>query len=52
MKENIGIGVTFEPPFVGNSHATKDEGSSGDKRMNIIAKANAQHGWMMSWDRV
>jgi hypothetical protein len=41
MKKDIGIGVTFESPFVGNGHATKDEGSSRDKRMNIIAKANA-----------
>jgi hypothetical protein len=52
MKENIGIGVTFEPPFIGNGDPTKDEGSPWDKRVNIIAKANAQHEWRMSWERV
>jgi hypothetical protein len=52
MKENIGIGVTFEAPFIRNGHATKDEGTSRDQRMNIIAKANAQHERRMSWDRV
>ena len=52
VKKNIGIGVTLEPPFVGNGHAAKDEGSSGDERMNIIAKANAQHELRMSWERV
>jgi hypothetical protein len=52
MKKNIGIGVTLEAPFVGNGHATKDEGPSRDKRMNIITKANAQHEWRMSWERV
>jgi hypothetical protein len=52
MKKDIGIGVTFESPFIRNGHATKDEGSSRYKRMNIIAKANAQHEWIMSWDRV
>jgi hypothetical protein len=30
MKENVGIGVTFESPFVGNGHATEYEGSSRD----------------------
>jgi hypothetical protein len=41
VKKDIGIGVTFESPFVGNGHATEYEGSSRDERMNIIAKANA-----------
>jgi hypothetical protein len=41
MKKDIGIGVTFEAPFVGNSHAAKNEGPSRDERMNIISKANA-----------
>jgi hypothetical protein len=49
MKKDIGIGVTFEAPLIGNGHATKDEGSSRDERMNIISKANAQHDWRMSW---
>jgi hypothetical protein len=52
MKKDIGIGVPFEAPFVRNGHATKDEGTSGDERMNIITKANAQHEWRMSWERV
>ena len=52
MKKDIGIGVTLEPPFVRNGHATKDEGSSWNERMNIISKAYAQHDWRMSWDRV
>jgi hypothetical protein len=43
MKKNIGIGVTFEAPFVGNGHAAKDERASRDKGMNIITKANSQH---------
>jgi hypothetical protein len=43
VEKDIGIGVTFEAPFVWNSHATKDEGSSWDERMNIITKANSQH---------
>jgi hypothetical protein len=43
MKENIGIGVTFESPFVGNGDAAKDEKASRDKGMNIITKANSQH---------
>jgi hypothetical protein len=43
MEEYIGIGVTFEAPFVRNGHATEDEGSSWDKGMNIITKANSQH---------
>jgi hypothetical protein len=49
MEKDIGIGVTFEAPLIGNGHATKDEGSSRDERMNIISKANAQHEWRMSW---
>jgi hypothetical protein len=52
MKKDISIGVTFEPPFVGNGHATKDEGPSWNEWMNIIAKANAQHEWRMSWEWV
>ena len=43
VKKDIGIGVTFEAPFVGNGDAAKDEGSSWDEWMNIIAKANSQH---------
>ena len=48
MEKNIGIGVTFEASFIGNGDAAKDEGSSRDQRMNIITKANAQHGERMS----
>jgi hypothetical protein len=43
MKKDIGIGVTFEAPFVGNGDAAKDERASRDKGMNIITKANSQH---------
>jgi hypothetical protein len=43
MEKDIGIGVAFKAPFVGNGDATEDEGSSWDEWMNIIAKANSQH---------
>jgi len=43
MEKDIGIGVTFESPFVGNGHAAKDERASRDEGMNIITKANSQH---------
>jgi hypothetical protein len=52
MEKDIGIGVTFEAPFVGNGHAAKDEGSSWDEGMNIITKANAQHVLNMRGRRV
>jgi hypothetical protein len=48
MEKDIGIGVTFEAPFVGNGDAAKDERASRDEGMNIITKANAQHEWRMS----
>jgi hypothetical protein len=43
MEKDIGIGVTFEAPFVGNGHAAKDERAPRDEGMYIIAKANSQH---------
>jgi hypothetical protein len=43
MEKDIGIGVTFEAPFVGNGDAAKNERASRDKGMNIITKANSQH---------
>jgi hypothetical protein len=43
MEKDIGIGVTFETPFVRNGDAAKDERASRDKGMNIITKANSQH---------
>ncbi len=44
VKKNICVGVTFEATFVGNGDGTKHEGTPRDQRMNIITKANAQHG--------
>jgi hypothetical protein len=48
VEKDICVGVTFEPTFVGNGDGTEDEGTPRDQRMNIITKANAQHGERMS----
>jgi hypothetical protein len=48
VKKDICVGVAFEPTFVGNGDGTEDEGTPRDQRMNIITKANAQHGKRMS----
>jgi hypothetical protein len=48
MEKDIGIGVTFQPSFVRDGDAAKDERASRDKGMNIITKANSQHLGTMS----
>jgi hypothetical protein len=51
VEKDICVGVAFEPTFVGNGDGTEDEGTPRDQRMNIVTKANAQHGLRMSKER-
>jgi hypothetical protein len=48
VEKDICVGVALEPTVVGNGDGTEDEGTPRDQRMNIITKANAQHGETMS----